>query len=397
MVINRILRNDLCIGCGLCSSVLGHSKCEMILNIPKGFYYPRLQKGVNDKVVQNICPGITIHGNGNHGIWGEVVEIVEGWSQDPNIRYKAASGGIVTSLAIYLLESSKVDAVLQVGVKQDSCIYNELQVSRCKEDVLKNAQSRYAPALTLYNIIELLDNSNEKYAFVGKPCDIAGIRNLCKEYPKYKERFKLFISIFCAGMPSYVATVKTWQMSGRTDEPCNLKYRGDGWPGNFKATWENGETFELSYNDSWGKILGRSIGFRCKICPDGIGMLADIAVGDSWGTKDGYPDFTEEEGRCFVFVRSKKGLEILSGAKEYVEYHELPINRNQEMQPYQYERRKMVWWRILPLYLISPHLLRYNGLGLFRQSMNVSVLVGIRTFIGSAKRYLKMRWGVARR
>ncbi|MCH5327776.1 MAG: Coenzyme F420 hydrogenase/dehydrogenase, beta subunit C-terminal domain [Coprobacter sp.] len=366
----------------------------MSLDRSKGFYYPKLNKDVNDGIIKKICPGITIHGNGHHGIWGNVVEVVEGWSASPDIRYKAASGGVVTSLAIYLLETRKVDAVLQVGVRRDSYIYNELQVSKCKEDVLRNAQSRYAPALTLYNIKELLDNSDEKYAFIGKPCDIAGIKNLCKEYPQYNNRFELFISIFCAGMPSYEATAKTWRLSGRKDEPCQLKYRGDGWPGNFKATWADGETFELSYNDSWGKILGRNVCFRCKICPDGIGLLADIAVGDSWNTKDGYPDFTEEDGRCFVFIRSRKGSDLLSEArdKEYLKYHKLPIDKIQEMQPYQYERRKFVWWRLLPIYLISPRLLQYGGLGLFRQAVNGNIVVGIKNFKGASKRYLKMRW-----
>lgn len=62
----------------------------------------------------------------------------------------------------------------------------------------------------------------------------------------------------------------------------------------------------MTYNDSWGKILGRELGFRCKICPDGIGMLADISSGDSWNTKDGYPDFTEGDGKTFVLYAQIK-------------------------------------------------------------------------------------------
>lgn len=89
---------------------------------------------------------------------------------------------------------------------------------------------------------------------------------------------------------------------------------GEVWPGNFCAKFENGDKYEVSYNDSWGKILGKSLGFRCKICPDGIGMLADVAVGDSWNTKDGYPDFTESDGKCFCMIRTDKGQQIMNAA-----------------------------------------------------------------------------------
>lgn len=112
-------------------------------------------------------------------------------------------------------------------------------------------------------------------------------------------------------MPSYNASIKAWKLSGKEQEPVSLKYRGDGWPGYFTVKWADNTDFKLDYNESWGKVLGRELGFRCKICPDGIGMLADIAVGDSWNTKNGYPDFTEGAGKSFVMVRTALGSEYI--------------------------------------------------------------------------------------
>jgi coenzyme F420 hydrogenase subunit beta len=315
--------------------------------------------------------------------------ICEAWSSNSHIRHKAASGGVVSSLAIYILEHHLADAVLQVGVRSDSYLYNELHISRDKEDVLLNAQSRYAPALVFNNICEIFENSTESYAFIGKPCDIAAMQNLLRQYQKYAGRVKFFISIFCAGMPSYNATIKTWKLSGHDDEPTSLKYRGDGWPGNFVASFKDGTRFELSYNDSWGKILGRDVCFRCKICPDGIGMLADIAVGDSWNTKDGYPDFTEGEGKCFCMARTSVGESLLKGAldKGYIETKELELKDIKEKQAYQFKRRKLEGWRLVPVQLLTGCILRFKGLAIIRQALTANVREGIRNMKGTYIRF----------
>lgn len=394
-IIDKIIKRHFCIGCGLCESVLGADKCKMELG-EGGFYIPAVLSDISkneSQLIRRLCPGIHVEGNKQSGVWGAMKSIEESWSADSIIRRKAASGGVVTALALYLLESKTVDAILQVGVEEGSYLYNKLKISRSREDIISNAQSRYAPALVFNGIIEILDSTNEKFAFVGKPCDIAAMKNLLLEFPKYNDRIKAFISIFCAGMPSYNASIKTWQMSGRTDEPIFLKYRGDGWPGSFCAKWEDGTEFQLSYNESWGKVLGCNIGFRCKICPDGIGMLADIAVGDSWNTKNGYPDFTESDGKCFVMVRTEIGSSImdLAGKRGYIVRNSLNIDKIAEMQSYQYSRRKLEGWRLIPVQLFSGYMLNFKGLRIFRQAATANFFSGIKNMIGSAKRFIRLQ------
>lgn len=388
-IIERVLKHNLCLGCGLCSSVLGEDKCRMYLS-EDGFYMPDINDAPKDHLIKQICPGITIHHKGGKGIWGNIISLFEGWSADDALRHKAASGGVVSSVAIYMLESGLADAVLQVGVKDNHYLYNELKVSRNKQDIVNNAQSRYAPALTLVKIKQILDSSSEKYVFIGKPCDIAGIRNLINVFPEYESRFVLLISIFCAGMPSYNATDKTWKMSGRQDTPSSLKYRGDGWPGHFRAIWHDGQKFELTYNESWGKVLGKQVCFRCKICPEGIGMLADIAVGDSWNTKNGYPDFTESEGRCFVMVRTERGQNVVLSAEEkgYLKRRNLDVEKIRSMQPYQYLKRKMIGWRILPVNFMTHGFLNFNGFGLYWHLFHTNYLKGLKIAKGTIKRFM---------
>lgn len=397
MLIDRIKKFELCIGCGLCESLLGTEHCKMELN-SKGFYMPTLSAKISKKdntIIKKLCPGVHVEIKSNDGDWGSMKALSEAWSSDSEIRFKAASGGVVTSLAIYLLEKNKVDAVLQVGVRADSYLYNELKIVRSRDEVLVNAQSRYAPALIFNQFFQLLDSSDETYAFIGKPCDVTAVRNILCLYPKYEKRIKYCISIFCAGMPSYEATKKTWQQSGHKDEPIKLKYRGEGWPGNFKAEFKDGSKYEISYNESWGTVLNRHLPYRCKICPDGIGMLADVAIGDSWNTKDGYPDFANSEGRCFCMIRTDLGISLMREAEAngYIISEKLNLSEIKEKQQYQYKRRKLTGWRILPLQFMTFGILNFKGLNIMKQALKLDFKEGLDNMKGSFIRVLKNIWG----
>lgn len=392
IMLKKIINYNLCIGCGLCESILGQQKCTMKLDA-NGFYTPVVRGGLTSQenhLINKICPGVRVEGPRSKGSWGSLKFICQAWAADKEIRHKAASGGIITSLAVYLLEEKMVSAVLQVGVRDDSYLYNELRVSRNKDDVIRNAQSRYAPALVFHNIKELLDSEKGSFALIGKPCDMAAMQNFIREFPQYNGRIKYFLSIFCAGMPSYNATIQVWQQSGHKDAPVKLKYRGDGWPGFFRAEFEDGTNYQTSYNDSWGKILGKQLNFRCKICPDGIGMLADISVGDSWNTKNGYPDFSEDDGRCFCMIRTENGTRLFEGAikKGYIESNYLDINKIEIQQPYQYERRKLEGWRVLAVQFYTQGILHFSGLSIWRQMLDSSFRVGIRNMVGT---YIRIR------
>jgi coenzyme F420 hydrogenase subunit beta len=270
-------------------------------------------------------------------------------------------------------------------------MYNSLHISRTKDDVLKNASSRYAPALVLHNISEILSETNEKFVFVGKPCDITAIKNYLERYPQYKSKIYYYISIFCAGIPSYNATEILLKNAEKETEPLCVKYRGDGWPGNFEAQYQDGYIFRKSYNESWGQVLGKNIHFRCKICPDGIGLFADIVAADSWETKDGYPDFEEKEGKSFVISRNAQGEELLKNAinSNYIKVEELNINDIKYIQPYQYRKRYEVGFRILGIQLCTFFSLRFLNFRLVNRMSQYNYLKGIKIVLGTIKRHIQ--------
>jgi coenzyme F420 hydrogenase subunit beta len=393
--IDKIVSTGLCLGCGLCETIATSKKCEMKLN-DKGFYYPHFKETISktiEKEILNCCPAIHVEGDikNNSSPWGNNVGVYDAWSTDKEIRKKGSSGGVLTALAVYLIESNRVDAILQVGVKKDSFLHNTLKISKTRNDAVQNAASRYAPALVFNDLIEILDHSQDTYGFIGKPCDIAGVKNFINEYPKYKGRITYFLTLFCAGMPSYNGTKEVLKLSGNTEEPVELKYRGDGWPGLFEAKYKNKPPFQMTYNDSWGKVLGKHLGLRCKICPDGIGLLADISVGDSWETKDGYPDFEENDGRSFVMIRTEKGKELFNAAlnDQQIVSQPLDINKVSKIQAYQYKRRLLAGYRILPVQLMKGMPLKFRGLGLQKLMWKANKREGLGNMIGTIKRFIK--------
>lgn len=172
--ISKIIKNDLCLGCGLCEAV-SNGICKMALT-QRGFYEPKMIRDNRNQYIGRICPGITIHNRNQSkhlSVWGNVVQVSNAWSTDNGIRRQSSSGGVTSALAIYLLESHQVDGVLHVGVQENTYLYNKLYVSRNRKDILDRNASRYAPAEVFNHIIDIFEaNAQETFAFIGKPCDM---------------------------------------------------------------------------------------------------------------------------------------------------------------------------------------------------------------------------------
>lgn len=379
----------LCLGCGLCESVFGSDRCRLELG-DDGYFHPVFSPDLKeDACVAALCPGIHEDASCNGELWGKVYSVVQAWASDSDLRFRAASGGAVSALLISALESGLADAVLQVGSSDG--LTNELKISRTKEQITANAGSRYAPAAMLRDIVNILEKSEERYAFVGKPCDIAALVNFLELFPRFKSRFSVKIAVFCAGMPGHLAARQLAGMAGK-GEASSIRFRGNGWPGKFTASFPDGSVFSMSYEDSWGAHLGRNLGIRCKICPDGIGLLADIAVGDSWNLRDGRPVFDEDEGRSLCLVRSGLGGTLLDGAVASGLLCTSPwsLEKAALQQPYQYRRRLVCKYRMAPVRILFGRAFRMTGMDISSKSgMKPGLRERFSEAKGSAKRVLR--------
>lgn len=395
--LSGIVDGRLCSGCGLCSTLIADNKVSMAMS-KEGFLRPQIHEKLTveeNAVVAKTCPGNYLeHEPGNvpyDSLWGPVVTVRTGFALDEEVRYQGSSGGAISALLIHLLESGAVEYVAHVAASETDPLKNEIRLSRNRADVLRGAGSRYAPSAPLENLTALLDLPG-KFAFVGKPCDVAGLRNFARVDKRVGEKAAFCIAFFCAGVPSQHGTLEVLRKLGvERKELARFSYRGEGWPGKAKAVTHDGRVSEMDYATSWGTILNRHLQFRCKICPDGTGEFADIACADAWYGKDGYPEFDEQAGRSLILARTRRGEELIADALQSncIAGEACDLNQVALMQPYQKERKSALLARLAGVWLkagISP---RFRNMGLAACCRRIGLVTNLRNFAGSYRRTQK--------
>lgn len=389
-------KNELvkyCTGCGLCES---YGKCRLAPD-DKGFNKPVDYSSDFEEFGNIVCPSSgKQYNNCSNNIWGKSVGYYLGFAHDNTIRKKGSSGGVITSLCIYLLENKIVDGVIQIKENKESPIETEVVISKSKEDVIRCAGSRYSSSSPLIRMKDLLC-SNERYAFVGKPCDIDALRNYSKLDASVDKQIIVMISFFCMGVPSRRANEQLLDSMGIQEEKCkSLRYRGDGWPGYATAIDLDENEYRMSYSESWGKILGRDLREICRFCGNGIGETADIACADAWYlTTDNRPDFSEKEGRNLVISRTMIGEKLIREASEkgYIELNDYS-DAEKEMRYYQnsqFMRRATLYSRILAMKLMRKKYPLLNKKLLKEYRKNIDAIKEMDTFLGLLHRLLDGR------
>lgn len=355
--------HDYCTGCGLCKVALGLSFEED----EKGFLYPLLNQE-SEVFCSKVCPagGNALANYQDGSIWGKYRRSAFGWSADGFIRKGSSTGGVLTTLCIYLLEHHLVDGIIQTRRSNEDFRKTETIVSRTKEDVLSCMGSRYSTSSPLMFLNEMIQ-PGERYAFVGKPCDVSALRVYMEEVrPELKTSIIYLFSFFCAGQPSILANNQlVTALGGNNLNDCSdLQYRGNGWPGYATLTLKDGTRHQMDYETSWMKILGRNVRKCCRFCADGTGELADLACGDAWYLgDDGKPDFADRPGRNVIFARTETGDALLKDVEKAGFLKLEPFNPDRDglrkIQPYHYTRKASLLvykkalglcGRIFPLY-----------------------------------------------
>ena len=305
---SKALCEEYCTGCGLC-----HSLYEIPLHMnDDGFLMPQIadDDDITMHKLEKLCPvfGHQCADMDSSHLWGRRAGVYAAYSNDKSVRHHASSGGILTQLCCYLLENSMIDGIIHIGKDPSDPIGSKVYCSRTAEEVKDRCGSRYMSSSPLYDIKALL-KAGEKYALVGKPCDIAAVRNWMRQEPEIERKIVYLFSFFCAGAPSRNVNKKLLEKMKCDYEQCtDLNYRGNGWPGYATATDINGHKYTMKYQDAWGKTLGRDIRKMCRFCLDGVGEMADISCGDLWYMNENkLPTFDEREGRNIVFCRTEKG------------------------------------------------------------------------------------------
>lgn len=324
--LQRIVKEGLCIGCGLCASVFPED-VKMDVS-PSGHLRPCESSPLSTEQniqLKHFCPGVVHSGMPSDKIsnpenidvtWGPVEKIVTGHSSDPKIRHKAATGGGLTAISLYLLESGQVDGILQVAGGGLKAYFGHSQLSQTREDVINASGSIYASTSPLESLLKILD-TGINIAVVAKPCDISAIRLLGKKDPKIDRQIKALLTPVCGGFFPPFAMANFLKSVGANEEDVDsVSYRGEGCPGPTIIRFKNGKTISKTYLDFWGTDSSQwNMPWRCRICPDGSGESADIVSGDTWPNCEPTLEMMENDlGTNVIIGRTSRGTEIINAA-----------------------------------------------------------------------------------
>lgn len=328
--------------------------------------------------------------------WGPVLGAWQGWAADPDIRHRGSSGGAVTALALFALQSDAADGVAHVVAREDDPRLNQAVISCDRAGLLRGAGSRYAQASPAEAIGEIAAGS-DRVAFVGKPCDVASVHRAAQARPALGAKIPLTIAIFCAGAPNLRATER---LLDRLQVPkdaqlTDLRYRGNGWPGVMQAAWRDrhgqSHTSEgISYAEGWGRILQSERRWRCRVCADHTGALADISVGDPWHTP---PAGDTDAGQSLIVARTPRGQRLIEDAIRAGVLFATPQPRDviARAQPNLKSTHGAVWGRALAMRAVGLPAPQAKGQRLFGLWLALPAKQKLQSLLGTWKRVLRER------
>jgi spermidine/putrescine transport system permease protein len=359
----------LCTGCGLCAGIAPKGTVSLVMT-QDGFLRPQptaaLERNEERRLLA-LCPGNNLRQLDSEAplldeAWGPYHRLLKGHATDEEIRFCASSGGVISAIARFLLETRRVDFILHVAADPAAPLRSKIQVSSGRDSILAGASARYGPAAPLETIDDLLA-LNRPFAVIGKPCDIAGIRNLMRSDERAARLICLTVAFFCAGVSSLrISEGIVGKYGLRAEDVKVLRYRGHGCPGVTHIEAKDGRVFTQTYDDTWSEELNQEIQFRCKICADGTGEQADIACGDAWIGADGYA-YAEHDGWNSIIARTEAGDRLLLEMEAAGAIATAPNTTDDlgRMQPHQVERKRAVLARLAGLALRLQPRPRYAG------------------------------------
>lgn len=386
----------LCLGCGACAYICPEH--VSLIDMPDQGIRPVVMAGSESRCAEalKVCPVVSSEyrlrpqdgaSDTFFTEWGPVLELWEGHATDTAIRFQSSSGGALTALAAYCLEQTTMHGVLHIGQDTEQPTRNRTFLSRTRDELLVRAGSRYAPA-SVCDRLDWVEQAPAPCVVIGRPVEIAALRNAQKLRPQLDANVGVALSFFCAESPSTQGTLALLAKLGvAADALASLRYRGFGWPGHF-APLRKGESephHKVPYREAWG-FLQAYRPWSVQMWPDGAGELADISCGDPWYEQ---PD-GKNPGFSLVVVRTERGREILRGAVAagYLALTPAESWKLEQSQSGLLKKKGAVWGRRLAMRLFALPVTRFSGLNLWHCWRQLSLGDKLRSTFGTVRRII---------
>lgn len=307
--------------CNRCGSCVGLSGGRIRFGDREGRYLPEIVEELEESQydrIWNACSGGVFHFPEYRGIFfkdtpsshpytGPYSALFIGYASDPPLRAAGASGGILSTLLIYLLEQKRIEGAVVTRMSPEKPWLTEPFIATTREEILQGAQSKYI----LTSVNEMLDRMEifgGPLAYVGLPGQVQSIRKLqAAKDPSVQHIRYIFGPFF--GNTLHFSSIRSFLRShGEKDHRLirKLYFRYGEWPGNMRVEMENGRVIEMKKFHA-NYLIPFHIVKNSLYCTDFTNEFTDISGGDAWA-----PVYEERGmGYSLVIGRSGKGAELL--------------------------------------------------------------------------------------
>ena len=310
--------SKLCVGCGACQAVCPRNAINLFNK--NGFVSLQINREncSGCGLCSKICP--IVHAAfhepavfSEKEMVGHYHKIYISYASDDKIRWRGASGGVITALIINMLKAGLIDGALVSRMKKPSVV--DAHIVRNVKEVLESQGSIYFPTYAARQMKNIRANDGS-YAVVGLPCHIAAFKRSENYFPNLAKKIFVYLGLFCYHVNEFwyldYFIKKTAKM--KPEEVLEVSPRRNGWPGSIQirsAREEKGIPFFSFWSSLQLLYLTSPIG--CLFCSDHTNLMADLSFGDAW-----LPSImkTDSVGRSLVIARTKKGLSLLREAED---------------------------------------------------------------------------------
>ena len=312
-----------CTHCGVCLAACPTDALELDdRNVP---YLARPGACSLSRLCEKVCPGqevdflqlqqfIMAGDKGGEAFYdpylGPVQRTLLAHDAQPGASLRSSSGGAITALMRYALQSGLVNAVCSTAPDptDPTRFVGKLVTDPTDLEAGRQAKYQVVPIGPLLREIDPFD----RIAFVGQGCQVAGVRKLQYFIPKFREKIAYVIGFFCStGNLEYAATEFMLRRGCDFDpkDVTNVEFRHGLYPGAFHAEHRTrgGKTVP---KDAYKWLYVLYTQPRCMACVDLTAELADVSFGDA------YRACTRPEGQSASVVRTSRGMELCLAAAE---------------------------------------------------------------------------------
>ncbi|MFH1636185.1 MAG: Coenzyme F420 hydrogenase/dehydrogenase, beta subunit C-terminal domain [Chloroflexota bacterium] len=318
--VEQVYTAGLCTQCGTCAAICPHGAIKMEWDGESGYVLSVDSENCQScGLCYDICPGHSVDFKGlsdrflgagtDHLRIGRYTSCQVGHAIEKTVRWSAASGGIVTALLIAALRNGAIDGAVVTRMDPDSPLEPQTFLATTEAEIYEARGSKYCPVAANLRLRDVLA-ADGRFALVGLPCHIQGLRKLQTRNRKFIDKVPICISIFCGLNMSPNGTKVLLRRNGiKGSDVRHLKYRGDGWPGGLQVEMTNGQTYAKGYRQYFDNHFRCYEMHRCNLCTDSFGELSDISCGDAW-----LPEYvnSDDQGTSVVIVRTEYGEQFLS-------------------------------------------------------------------------------------